>query len=85
MHENEDYLVNVEDFEDNYDDDEEEIGLKSNKRAKLDNSIEIISENGTGSNTSSVLINDIELELLGEIDYIDDLDDFCFQTNIKEL
>jgi hypothetical protein len=85
MHENEDYLVNVEDFEDNYDDDEEEIGLKSNKRAKLDNSIEIISENGTGSNTSSALINDIELELLGEIDYIDDLDDFCFQTNIKEL
>ena len=64
---------------------EEEIGLKSNKRAKLDNLIEIISENGTGSNTSSALINDIELELLGEIDYIDDLDDFCFQTNIKEL
>ena len=61
---------------------EEEIGLKSNKRAKLDNLIEIISENGMGSNTSSALINDIEFELLGEIYYIDD---FCFQTNIKEL
>jgi hypothetical protein len=44
--------------------------------------IEIISENGMGSNTSSALINDIEFELLGEIYYIDD---FCFQTNIKEL
>ena len=86
LHENEDYLVNVEDFEDNYDDDDEDIGLKSNKIAKLDNSIEIKSETGASSNTSSALINDLELELLGEIDYIDDLDDFClFQSNNKEL
>ena len=86
LHENEDYLVNVEDFEDNYDDDDEDIGLKSNNIAKWDNSIEIKSETGASSNTSSALINDLELELLGEIDYIDDLDDFClFQSNNKEL
>ena len=77
MHENEDYLV--DDVEENYeiiDDTDEESEGRASKIVKLndEDSIEIKNESTGTTSNSSGLINDLELELLGDIDYLDEFD-----------
>ena len=76
LHENEDYLVNIEDEE------EEEEEAEGSKRIKLSDEYSngIISTSGESASNDIDIFNNAELELLGEID-LDDLE-FLYKEEI---